>query len=347
MIAIRNIYYMLSYAFQVLNAQGYKSIETEDFNNTAELCTEILTQGISTQIKRGLEKEYVAKTDTLSDLRGKMDISASVKNLAIMKNRMVCTYDDFSENCYLNRIIKSTALLLLRNSDVSKKRKCALKNLMMYFANVDEIDINHIDWNQNYNRNNQNYRMLITVCYMVVKGLLQTQSDGTTRMVDFLDDQRMSHLYEKFILEYYRKEHPELTVSAARIPWALDDDENTLLPVMQSDIMLENKSDNKVLIIDAKYYSHSLAKNRFNTQTLHSANLYQIFTYVKNKEKSMNPEKHEVSGMLLYAKTDEDLQPDNCYHMSGNKISVRTLDLNQDFSQITKQLESIVEEHFL
>lgn len=37
MIRIQNIYYMLAYAFQVLNEQGYKNIATEEFDNTAEL----------------------------------------------------------------------------------------------------------------------------------------------------------------------------------------------------------------------------------------------------------------------------------------------------------------------
>lgn len=55
---------------------------------------------------------------------------------------------------------------------------------------------------------------------------------------------------------------------------------------------------------------------------------------------------HSVSGMLLYAKTDEELQPDNSYLMSGNKISVRTLDLNREFSEIAKQLDDIAAEHF-
>ncbi|SHM65333.1 hypothetical protein [Ruminococcus flavefaciens] len=57
-------------------------------------------------------------------------------------------------------------------------------------------------------------------------------------------------------------------------------------------------------------------------------------------------EPHEVSGMLLYARTDESVQPNNIYQMSGNKISVRTLDLNCDFAQIATQLNQIVEEHF-
>ena len=53
-----------------------------------------------------------------------------------------------------------------------------------------------------------------------------------------------------------------------------------------------------------------------------------------------------MSGMLLYAATDEAIQPDNSYRMSGNQISVKTLDLNRDFSEIAAQLNAIVDKHF-
>lgn len=56
MIPVQNVYYMLSYAFKVLNEQGYKRIATEEFNNTAELMAAILAKGIAVQLKRGLEK---------------------------------------------------------------------------------------------------------------------------------------------------------------------------------------------------------------------------------------------------------------------------------------------------
>ena len=55
--------------------------------------------------------------------------------------------------------------------------------------------------------------------------------------MEFFDEQRMCHLYEKFLLEYYRKEHPELSANASQIAWQLDDSENQLLPKMQTDIM--------------------------------------------------------------------------------------------------------------
>ena len=342
MIPVQNIYYMLSYAFQVLNEQGYKDIATEQFDNVAELCAAILSKGIAVQLKRGLGKEYIPQTEALSSLRGKIDITESIKTQSLLRKQLICTYDDFTVNSYLNRILKSTMELLL-HADISKARKKALRKLMIYFADVDVLDIHSINWNIRYNRNNQSYRMLVSVCYLVIKGLLQTNTDGSTRLMDFIDEQRMCRLYEKFILEYYRKEHPEITARASQIPWQLDDGFSDMLPVMQSDITLSKG--NRILIIDAKYYAHN-TQTQYDVHTLHSGNLYQIFTYVKNKDAEYGDAPHEVSGMLLYAKTDEQIQPDHVYHMSGNKISVRTLDLNCDFAEITAQLDAIKAMYF-
>jgi len=340
-IRIQNIYYMLAYAFQVLNEQGYRNIATEDFDNTAELCAAILIRGTSIQIKRGLGKEYIPQTEALSSLRGKIDITESIKTQALQRKQLVCSYDEFSVNSYMNRIIKSTMQLLLR-VDITKARKKELRKLLVFFDDVDVIDLYSVNWNMQYNRNNQTYRMLISICYLVVKGLLQTQSDGTTKLMDFLDEQRMHRLYEKFILEYYRREYPQITANASQIPWQLDDDMNAMLPVMQTDIMLSHGD--KTLIIDAKYYAHS-TQIQYDKHTLHSGNMYQIFTYVKNKEVELADRPHEVSGMLLYAKTDEDIYPENEYRMSGNKIEVRTLDLDGDFTKIRSQLDEIVKKY--
>ena len=342
MIPVQNIYYMLAYAFQVLNENGYKNIETEQFDNVGELCAAILSKGVSLQLKRGLGKEYVPETEALSSLRGKIDIAESIKTQSMLRKQLVCTYDDFTVNSYMNRIIKSTMELLIR-SDISKARKKELRKLLVFFDEVEPLNVYDINWQLQYNRNNQSYRMLISICYLVVKGLLQSNTSGGTKLMDFLDEQRMCRLYERFILEYYRKEHPEIRASASQIPWQLDDDFNFMLPVMQTDIMLSKG--NTTLIIDAKYYGHT-TQEQYGVHTLHSGNLYQIFTYVKNKDAEYGEHPHNVSGMLLYAQTDESVQPNNVYHMGGNKISVRTLNLNCSFNEIASQLDGIVAEHF-
>lgn len=343
MIKIQNIYYMLTYAFQILKEQGYANCATEEFENTADLLSAILVKGVTVQIKRGLNRTYVEKTESLSCLRGKINVTESIRQQTIIKQQLVCTYDEFSPDSYMNRILKTTMELLLRY-DITKIRKKELRNLLLYFKDIKTLDIYNINWKFRFHRNNQSYQMLMSVCHLILKGLLQTTADGSVKLMHFLDEQRMCRLYEKFILEYYKKEHPEIKASASQISWQLDDEFSSMLPIMQTDIMLSKE--NTTLIIDAKYYTHT-TQTQYSSNTLHSGNLYQIFTYVKNKDAEYGEVPHTVSGMLLYAKTDEVIQPNQIYHMSGNKISVRTLDLNQPFKEIANQLDNIVKEHFL
>lgn len=185
--------------------------------------------------------------------------------------------------------------------------------------------------------------MLISICQLIIEGMLITTESGDYRLASFVDEQRMCRLYEKFILEYYSRHFPKLSVSASQIPWALDDGLGAMLPVMQSDIHLQKG--NSILIIDAKYYSHT-TQVQFNKHTLYSNNLYQIFTYMKNRHYEFGVEPHVVSGMLLYAKTEEEIQPDNEYQMHGSRVSVKTLDLNLPFVDIATQLNRIAVENF-
>lgn len=343
-ILIKNIYYMLSYAFTTLNQSNYEEVATEEFENIHNLFAAILAKGIGQQLKQGLYREYLNKIEDLTVMRGKIDMPGTNKNRMARKQVLTCDYDELSENNLLNQILKTTVAILVRHPKVSSERKDALKKEMLFFANVDMIDPASIRWPSiRFQRNNQSYRMLISLCQLVLEGMLLTTESGDHKLASFIDEQRMCRLYEKFILEYYSQEYPMLTVKASQIPWALDDGIGTMLPVMQSDIMLSKGS--TVLIIDAKYYAHTM-QAQYNIQTLHSNNMYQIFTYVKNKSAEFGEREHAVSGMLLYARTDETIQPDNVYQMSGNQISVKTLDLNCRFSEIKTQLNKIVDEAF-
>lgn len=144
MICVKNIYYMLSYAFQILSEQGYKQILTEEFDNVGELCATILSKGVALQIKRGLGKEYLVNSDSLSTLKGRINISASIKEQSLIKRQLVCNYDEFSVNSYMNRIIKTTMEILL-HSDISKARKKDIRKLLVYFADVSSIEIENVE----------------------------------------------------------------------------------------------------------------------------------------------------------------------------------------------------------
>lgn len=347
-IFIKNIYYMLSYAFTALKESVYDDIQKESFDNIHNLFAAILAKGIGLQLKQGLYREYINRVENLPVVRGKIDMPGTIKNRLEHRMIVTCDYDELSENNLLNQILKSTVFLLLRQKNVQEKYKSELKKEMLFFSEVEEIELAHIRWSDiRFQRNNRTYQLLLSICQLWIEGSLLTTESGEYRLANIVDEQRMSRLYEKFILEYYAQEFGQrikgFSSRALQIPWQLDDGYDALLPVMQTDITLTYG--NQTLIIDAKYYERTLQTN-FDVQTLHSGNMYQIFTYVKNKEAELAGTGHQVSGMLLYARTDEDLVPDNVYHMSGNKISVKTLDLNQEFSEIQNQLNKIVKDHF-
>lgn len=346
-IPIRNLFHMLAYAFQALQQGEYERLATEDFEHVHDLFAAILALGIGKQLKQGLHREYVEKSEELATLRGKVDVAGTVAARLARRRAIACDYDELSEDNTLNQAIKATCLLLIRHGQVKEKHRAALRREMPYFANVTNVKPSLIRWDAfRFSRGNRSYRMLISICQLVVEGMLLTTSEGEHRLAQFIDDQHLHRLYEKFILNYYDQEHQELHASAPQIPWALDDGESTMLPSMWSDITLMRRDDpNRVLIIDAKFYN-SNSQGRYETRTVRSNNLYQIFTYVKNREAGFGETPHEVSGMLLYARTNEAIQPAQSYMMSGNRIEVRTLDLNQEFSEIAASLDEIAEEHF-
>lgn len=338
MIKIQNVYYMLAYAFHGLNETEAKKYSSEKFEFIDDLFTVVLAKGMAKQVKRGLGKEYLYHTEDLVSPKGRISVSEILKMRAVQKNGICCNLDELVENTYMNQILKSTSLLLLHSKDVAKENKQQLKKVLLFFSSVDIINCRTIDWRRlQYSHNNISYKMLMNICYLIVNGMLMSEKEGDLNLRRYIDDQQMHVLYEKFLLAYYKKHFSCFKVTQSHIPWDTDDGMMELLPRMRSDIMIEYMG--KILIIDAKYYDSAMQKNsRYGNQTIHSHNLYQIFAYVKNKDIEHSG---KVSGMLLYANTDGE-NPNREYLMDGNKISVKTLDLDCDFIEVRRQLDEIV-----
>lgn len=220
-ILIKNIYHMLSYAFQTLNQENYEDVAVESFDEMYDLLVAILAKGIGIQLKQDLYREYINRQEELPVMRGKINMPGTIKNRLAHERVLTCDFDELSENNLFNQIIKTTVTLLLRNAKVKFEYKDDLKKKMLFFSNVDTLEPTSIRWLAiRFQRNNQTYRMLISICQLIIEG------------------------------------------------------------------------------------------------------------------------------MLLYAKTEEEIQPDNVYQMHGNQITVRTLDLSLPFAEIAEQLNAIVESHF-
>ena len=342
-IQIKNIFYMLSYSFRILQQNNYKKVLEEEFDNADDLLAEILYLGISHQIKQGLKKDYINISDEIKTIKGRINIRDSIKLFAQNKESINCSFDDFSENIIFNQILKSTIHKLIKQKTVKEPRKKQLKSLNNHFEDIDLVEYQNIDWTTlSFDKNDQTYVMLLNLCKMISNNLIVSESTGNKMHVIF-GDKEMDLVFQNFVLNYYREylkknEIHGYVAKPSQIKRAIDytkyHEGTAFLPELHTDITIS--SSEKTLIIDTKYYKSVLSSN-FGKKEYDSANVNQIHEYVnqysyRNKDKT-------VAGMLLYAKTDEDTQPHTKVFEMGHWFHVETLDLNTDFKHITKQLD--------
>lgn len=331
---------MLTYAFKELRHNNYENIAGENFDNIYDLFAEILSKGVSYLLKQGIHKEYILNDDTLTTLKGKLNLQGTLKERMAQRIRLACEYDELTINNVFNQIIKTTVDVLVSKSDVKNERKNNLTKLMLFFDSVDEIDRSAIKWNLlRYDRNTRTYQMMHSLCYFVLQNIILSTEQGKTKMPKF-SDEHMNLLFQRFVMEYYRKHHPDYKAAAKQIKWNFSDNStsvSSILPIMQSDITLTLGK--RTLIIDTKYYSKNLQEH-FGKFTINSPNFYQIHTYVMNEDRGHTG---LVDGMLLYAKTSADIQPDGNFKTNdGNILMVRTLDLTQEFDGVKSELDLLV-----
>lgn len=340
-ISIENIYWMIAYAFRCISEKNISKMSSEKFENIYDLFSVMMYSELNKQLKRGLNKEYIPVLEDTTTIKGKIVINDLARIIYRKTSKLLCEFDEYSNNSYLNKIVKTACYYLIKSNKIKDKEKYTnLKNVMIYLDGIDIIEPNSIKWSFiKYSRFNSSYKFLINISYLVLEGLLISKKNKQFSFKEYLDDQKMHKLYEKFILEYYRYHYKELKPSVPQVSWNIEDNNEFvyLLPKMQTDITLYN--DDRTLIIDAKYYNNMYQNNKlYDKETFKSNNLYQIFTYVKNEDKNNTG---KVSGMLLYVKTDENEKQYADYNMGNNKIIVCNLDLSKSFNYVQEQLDDI------
>lgn len=335
-VVIKNIYYMMAYAFKAIDIADFKRLEVESFGNVLDLLAAILAAGLDAQRRRGFEREYQPREEDLMRVRGRIDIAETMRLRMRRRQDLHCVFDERTEDTYKNRVLRTTALYLLRAPEVDASRKRDLKRSLVLMQDVSLLDPQRIAWgSMRYHRNNRSYQILMNVCYLALHELLLRDEWGEVRLADVLNGEALHRLYEKFILEYYCKHWSWLHPAAREVAYEAGDSAPDFLPRLLTDVMLTNGD--KRLIIDAKYYGTILGTH-YNKEILSPANVNQIFSYVMHAASAFDG---EVSGMLLYARTEDAAFESESWTDLGHTFHVRTLDLNQDFAGIAAQLDAI------
>jgi 5-methylcytosine-specific restriction enzyme subunit McrC len=333
MIPIKNIYYLLSYAWNKLEESELVNVSAEDESDLINLLGRVLLNGTKTLLKRGIDRQYITENEVYQGIKGKVNITDSLRRNLFSKGLSVCEFDELSADILPNKILKTTLQNLTQITSLSPTLKQEIRTIIYRLHEVREIVLTDTIFHQvQINRNNSFYAFLLNISELIYQNLLINEENGHFQFTDFLRDERqMARLFEEFIRNFYKIEVPEAKVFREDLHWKMAGETHHFLPKMQTDICI--KINDRKLIIEAKYYKETLQKY-YDSEKIHSQNLYQIFAYLKNQENEL------AEGILIYPTVQKPLSL--AYTHEGHTIRIETLNLNQDWRGVKADLLRII-----
>lgn len=337
-IPIYNIYYLLCYAWNKLEERDIVDVSGIDSTELCDLFAKVLIGGTSRLLKLGLDRGYVQRNEETSGIKGKIEFGYSIKRNLFKIAKAQCQFDELSYNILHNQILKSTLHRLAEVEELSTELRGSLFNLLKRMHEIDEIPLNKSSFRKiQLHWNNSFYDFLLKICELVIDNLLPSEQKGHSKFRDFIrDEKQMGILFEEFVRNFYRLEQNDYLVYREDINWDISSGDAEFLPKMQTDISLEGK--NRKIIIDTKYYREALT-DHYEKEKIRSENMYQMFAYLKNLETTKEINK-ECWGILLYPTVTKSLDINMTTH--GHQVSFKTINLNQEWQRVHKDLLSLV-----
>ena len=341
-IPVQNIYYLLSYAWDRLEDRDRIRVDVEDATDLVELFARVLSNALNQLVRRGLDRGYVEKRETLRVLRGRVCIPETMNILGFNRGKLVCDFEELTHDVLINQIIKAS-LRLMRRASLDTAVKNVLTEQLRRFRDVTDIRIESSLFNRVViHRNNRFYAFLLDICRLVWGNLLPNRETGAWTFRDFFGDSRqMGHLFEHFVRNFYRHHQDDIrfTVDREHIQWtwtALDELSRELLPLMKTDIRLRNSA--RKILIECKFTGLTNI-NQYDAQRLVSEHLYQLNAYLTHLPPSVENENCEA--ILLYPSdgTDYSIR----YSSGKRRIRVQTIDLSQHWRIIHQNLIDLVD----
>lgn len=331
---IENAWSSLQYLYDELRTKKFKSIDISNIETLDNLYALVLSTWCASIAKEGLYKEYIEhENEELSSPRGQINIQETILRQTMIRGTIVCSYDELSEDNYMNHILKGTLQYFLYNNRIDKEVKDNIQKCMQLFNGVSYTDINYVHWKDiRFNNNTIRYKHLLDLCKTVVN------EHKLEKVVGLDDSRRLYILFKKQILKYYKTKYgDEDTVAIFEQPYTLDSESPFELRLQRSQRMVVIKTDEQALVILVRLQDEQMIED----STLQKQRLYELIKYLRTYKKQY---KLKTSGALIYVNTDKkriNLEPINVNNVNDFMVAEQTVDLHDQWRFIANKLDDI------
>lgn len=343
-IPIRNVYYLFLYAWDRFPEGQQVEVGTEESPDIVHLLAEVLRNGIRRLIRRGLDRGYREHEEELKAPRGRALLTPSIAQGTLLRQRLVCAYDELTPDILTNRILKAAMRLLVDKGGLEPTLAHDLRALSRRFMGVGEIALSRGLFRLvQLSRHNGHYDLLLRVSEMALEILQPEQGGAGSKFASVLENEtRMSAVFELFVRNFLKREQTAYKVSSEYLDWdagELDARHSAYLPTMRTDVVL--RSGAETIVIDAKFYKDTFVRHHGGPLKVRSAHLYQMLTYLDHAWRA-DPRGRPVRGLLLYPSVDgQETRLD--YALGGRQVCIATVDLARPWQHVHEAMLRVVE----
>jgi 5-methylcytosine-specific restriction enzyme subunit McrC len=187
--------------------------------------------------------------------------------------------------------------------------------------------------------------MMVTLARLVFDLVLPTEDAGGHALSRVEKDEVLvRNLFEKAIGNFYAAELSSegwTVFQGKRLNWQIERASpgiERILPGMVTDIILENRSQDRRIIIDTKF-TGIFTRSEYREEVLKSGYVYQLYAYLRSQARCEDPLSESAEGILLHPAIDADV--DETVRIQGHDLRFVTVDLARPAAEIIARLRSL------
>lgn len=200
---VRNLMFLLAYGLGIVGWSG-KEFQYETMDDLSAALGWLYADEVATALRRGVIRGYVDREAAVEAPVGSIRFDRQLAIHQSLQYPVECTYEDFTADIHLNRLLRAAHSILLRRPAAHGAVRSQLRHQMHAFDDVQDVlsRPGRVPRPQ-FTRLNEHWRAAVELACMVIEGDALAHGDGKVGAGAFTVD--MNRLFERFVTAVARQ----------------------------------------------------------------------------------------------------------------------------------------------
>jgi len=349
-IPVRNLWLLMLYASDLYRQLGHAQVSVEENpEKIADLVAEMLCHQVDQRLMRNLSYGYQSRTAVIGRVRGRIDTLYTERYRLLDRGKVCCRFDELTVDTPRNQFVRAaleTISKIVNRIELSHRCRSLAMSLQRLGVSQGKPH-GYTEAAERFGLHDLEDRNMIAAADLAFNLALPTQSLGQHHLSAASKDEHwLRRLFEKGIAGFYTvalKNTDWEVYPGRQHNWQIEDKSDgidAILPLMKTDIVLENKFLERRLVIDTKFNAIT-KKGWHRDQTLRSRYIYQIYAYLRTQERPEDAMSLNSVGMLLHPSIGVDV--DESITTQGHQIRFCTVNLGDSAIGTRRQLLKLLD----